>query len=104
MADYPNYIAEIIPADLLDEMTDNRKESLTDMGIAVMGGTKQALIDTQATQVVIAYDDITTSGSVYFQYANGSIKKWGADNIRYSAPAGTLWANRSAVIYTAETV
>lgn len=47
---YPEYVNKIIPADVQDEMTDNREESITDFGIAVMGGTTQALTNTQATQ------------------------------------------------------
>lgn len=97
--DFPKYVAEIIPTDLQDEMSDNRQETLTDFGIAVMNGAKQSSMQSQ----VVAVDSATTSGTDYLQYADGSIKKWTSD-IRYSAPAGTLWANRATATYTAETV
>lgn len=55
MADYPKYIAEIIPSDLLDEMTDNRKESITDFGIAMMGALNNSDIASQG------YDNVFDS-------------------------------------------
>jgi len=67
----------------------------------VSGDLSIKVIDTNS---VIAYDDVTTAGSTYLQYADGTIKKWGANNIRYSAPNGTLWADRATATYTAETV
>lgn len=96
MGDYENFINEAVDDD--KEATFSNVDKM--QAFMVEQGTKTAFYKMQ----VIAYDDITTAGSVYFQYADGSIKKWGANNIRYSAPLGTLWADRSTATYTAETV
>lgn len=98
--DYPKYIAEIIPADLTDEMSANRQETLTDFGIAVMNGTKQALTDTQASQAVVAWDDTTTANVVYLKYLSGKIEKINqSDGTILTAQSG-VWADRATLTYT----
>ena len=59
--DYPNYVAEIIPADLTDEMTNNRKETLTDFGIAIMGALNSADIATDIPNILTEIENINVA-------------------------------------------
>ena len=95
MASYEDVLNGVVDDDIENLFGDSSKS----MAKMVEQGAKSAIKETQ----VIAYDDTTTAGTTYLQYADGAIRKW-TSSVRYVANSGTLWADRATATYTAETV
>lgn len=90
--------------DILNEVVDDESEKYLNqaskiIALMVEQGTEKALGYNQ----VIAVDDTSTADTTYLQLKDGTIVKW-YNNLRYSTPVGTLWADRTTATYTEEAI